>query len=118
MDHIIKDIGNKVTCMVEELLFGTEMEKGMKETIILEKNKVMENITIIIINGIKECGKMENSMEKERFIKMDIEFIQDGGIMVTMIAWFQILHIIDVEIKIRFIDLILFSAINSYIISF
>jgi len=46
------------------------MEEYIKENISLIKRMVLENFHGVMEESIEVCGKMENSMEKENFIKL------------------------------------------------
>lgn len=82
MDHIIKVIGNRVICMVEVYLFGVNQTKDMKEITISVRNKVTENTTTTLINGMKACGKTVSNMVKVQFTKTVKKYSQEDGNMV------------------------------------
>ena len=79
MGHIMKVFGNKDICMEEVFLYGEKVIKNIKVIITLEKNKDMENIITIKINGMKECGKMESSTAKVQSFKMEKKLLLEDG---------------------------------------
>lgn len=61
--HVFKEILNKENLICLADAYG-KMEVFMKENIIWEKRKDMENIYLLMVGFIKETGKMENSTGK------------------------------------------------------
>ena len=58
-----KATGNKIICMDKDITSG-QMVVNMKDSILTIKKKAMEFIPTPMEGVTKECGRMENSMEK------------------------------------------------------
>lgn len=110
MEHTIKVIGKTVTCMEEECLSGIRQVEDMKVTITLERKKDLGNITTIIPNGMKECGKTVNNTVKVLSIKMVINYSLVDGSMVSKNQWVEL--VIDLMVVRRLISLDIFYDIN------
>ena len=77
-------IGNKGICTVEEIMFGNQ-DKDIKEIIKSVKNKDMVFTILLLMIGMKECGKMVNSMVMVPFILMVKDLIMEDGWMAILI---------------------------------
>jgi len=62
----ILDNGKIMQCMDMEYING-KMEENIKEIIIWIKNKDTENTLGLMVKYMKECGKMESSMDKGNY---------------------------------------------------
>lgn len=61
--HVFKEILNKENLICLADAYG-KMGAFMKESIIWEKRKDLENINLLMVGFTKETGKMENSTDK------------------------------------------------------